>query len=63
MGTDYTTLAPRRRGTGVTTDTEGVAGIPGQSMPRPDEPVGGDREDATGTAQDSENRGVVAVKR
>jgi len=61
MGTDYTTLAPRQRATGLTTSAGGVAAIPGQPMPRPDEAMDGDREDATGTAQNSENLESIAV--
>jgi len=63
MGTDYTTLAPRQRATGLTTGAGGVAAIPGQPMPRPDEGMDGDRQDATGRAQDSENGEVVADRR
>ncbi len=61
MGTDYTTLAPRRSATGVATGTGGVAAIPGHSMPRPDEAMDGDRQDATGRAQESENLESIAV--
>lgn len=62
MGTDYTTLAPRRRTTGLTVGAGESAAIPDPSMLRPDEAVGSDPQDATGTAQDSENLEVIAVR-
>jgi hypothetical protein len=39
------------------------AAIPDPSMLRPDEAVASDRQDATDTAQDSENLEVIAVRR
>jgi hypothetical protein len=63
MGTDYTTLAPRQRVRGHTTGAGAIAVIPGHSMPRAGEPTDGDRQDATGTAQNSENTEVIAVTR
>jgi hypothetical protein len=63
LGTDYTTLAPRRRATGLTVGAGESAAIPDPSMLRPDEAVGSDCQDATDTAQDSENLEVIAVRR
>jgi hypothetical protein len=63
MGTDYTTLAPRQRVTGHTTSAGAIAAIPGHPMPRADEPADGDRQGATGTAQNSENTEVIAATR
>jgi hypothetical protein len=63
LGTDYTTLAPRRRATGLTVGAGESAAIPDPSMLRPNEAAGSDRQDATETAQDSEDLEVIVVRR